>query len=170
MLRAVIATALLSFAMGGAAAPQAAPAPAAEPTPAAPKSAFDPDLAKRTGADARGMRNYILVLLKTGPKRVPDGAARDAMFAAHMANINRLANEGKLIMAGPFVQDDSGWRGLYVFNAESIDEARPWVESDPVIKEGEMVAEYHRWYASAGLMTMPGIHRRVQPPQVPKAK
>ena len=30
----------------------------------------DPTLAKQLGADERGMRHYILAILKTGPKRM----------------------------------------------------------------------------------------------------
>ena len=64
--------------------------------------AADPALAKRLGADERGMRSYVLVILKTGPHHMPDGPARDEMFKGHFANIKRLAGEGKLALAGPF--------------------------------------------------------------------
>ena len=88
---------------------------AADPVVPPAAAAFDAALAQRTGADERGMRRYVLVILKTGPMRVPDGEARDTMFAGHMANIGRLAKAGKLALAGPFMQDPAGWRGLYVF-------------------------------------------------------
>ena len=54
------------------------------------------------GADDYGMRQYVLVILKTGPTRVPDGEERDAMFRGHFANMQRLSKEGKLALAGPF--------------------------------------------------------------------
>ena len=137
---------------------------AADPVvpPAAP--AFDPVLAQRTGADERGMRRYVLVILKTGPTRVPDGEARNTMFAGHMANIQRLAKEGKLALAGPFMQDPAGWRGLYVFAVDDIEEAKALVATDPVIIQGEMVAEYHPWYGSAANMLVSGWHDRLVPP------
>ena len=137
---------------------------AADPAvpPAAP--AFDAALAQRTGADERGMRRYVLVILKTGPTRVPDGEARDAMFAGHMANIGRLAKEGRLALAGPFMQDPAGWRGLYVFAVADIEEAKALVATDPVIIHGEMVAEYHPWYGSAATMLLPEWHERLVPP------
>ena len=127
-------------------------------------STYDAPLAQRLGADARGMRSYVLVILRTGSTRVPDGKARDAMFAGHFANIRRLADAGKLVLAGPF--DDAGgdWRGLFVFAVDSIDQARALVASDPVIRQGEMVAEYHRWYGSAAAMMLPEIHRKLTPP------
>ena len=113
------------------------------------------------------MRGYVLVILKTGPTRVPDGPARDAMFAGHFANMERLAKAGKLAVAGPFSKDPSGWRGLYVFAVGSVDEARELAETDPVVVQGEMIAEYHPWYGSAALMLVPEYHERLARPAPP---
>lgn len=118
---------------------------------------YDAATAQRLGADQRGMRSYVLVVLKTGPNKMPAGKERDAMFAGHFANIKRLAAEGKLALAGPFDGTD-GWRGLFVFAVKDIDEARQLTATDPVIVNGEMVAEYHKWYGSAGVMDIPRIH------------
>ena len=144
--------------------PVAAQAPA---TGAGAPAGYDPALAKRVGADERGMRKYVLVILKTGAQRVPDGPERDAMFAGHFANIERLSKAGKLAVAGPFSKDPSGWRGLYVFAVESIDEARTLTETDPVVVKGEMVAEYHDWYGAAAMMLIPEWHARLVPPATP---
>jgi len=144
-----------------------APAVAAD-TPAQDKAAtptYDAALAKRVGADERGMRAYVLVILKTGPKRMPDGEARKAMFAGHFANMSRLSKEGKLALAGPFSEDPDGWRGLFVFAVATIDEAKALTATDPVIIEGEMVAEYHRWYGSAANMLVPELHEKLTPPK-----
>jgi uncharacterized protein YciI len=138
-----------------------APLQAAEPT--APAAARDEALAKRLGADERGMRPYVLVLLKTGPTRVPDGEARTAMFAGHFANMTRLAKEGKLAVAGPFMKNEAGMRGLFVMAVPTIEEARALTETDPVIVNGEMIAEYHPWYGSAALMTVTDTHERIAP-------
>ncbi|MES2859331.1 MAG: YciI family protein [Pseudomonadota bacterium] len=143
----------------------AATAASAQVGPALPgTTGFDPELAKRTGADQRGMRQYVLVILKTGPTRVPDGEARTAMFSGHFANIERLSNAGKLVLAGPFGKDPDGWRGLYVFAVTDIEEARALTATDPVIVNGEMVAEYHAWYGSAATMLLPELHRKLTPP------
>lgn len=128
---------------------------------------YDAALATRLGADERGMRKYVLVILKTGETRVADGPGREAMFAGHFANMERLAKAGKLAVAGPFSKDPAGWRGLYVFAVESVDEARELAETDPVVVQGEMVAEYHEWYGSAALMLVPGTHDRLVPPARP---
>lgn len=136
---------------------------------AAAASAYDAEQASRYGADERGMRRYVLVVLKTGPARVPDGEARNEMFAGHFANMERLATEGKLVVAGPFMPNDTGWRGLFVFAVESVEEARALTETDPVIVHGEMVTEYHPWYGSAALMAVNGLHERLVPPAGTKA-
>ena len=121
---------------------------------------FDPDLAKTVGADDYGMRKYFLVVLKTGPNKLPAGPERDDMFKGHFANINRLAKEGKLALAGPFDGAD-GWRGLFVLAVADIEEARKHVATDPVIIKGEMIAEYHRYYGSAALMLVNEAHDKV---------
>jgi uncharacterized protein YciI len=124
---------------------------------------YDAPLAKRLGADEHGMRRYVLVILKTGPKRMPEGKERNAMFAGHFANIGRLAREGKLAVAGPFSDDPAGWRGLFIFAVDDVDEARRLTETDPVIRNGEMVAEYHSWYGSAATMMVAELHEKLTP-------
>ena len=121
---------------------------------------FDPELAKTVGADDYGMKNYVLVVLRTGPRKMPAGKERDEMFKGHFANINRLAAERKLVLAGPFDGVD-GWRGLFIFAAADIDEAKQYVATDPVIINGEMVAEYHKYYGSAALMLVNEAHKKV---------
>jgi uncharacterized protein YciI len=136
---------------------------AAQSAPAVP---FDADMARSTGADERGMKSFVLVILKTGPTKVPAGPARDEMFKGHFANINRLAEERKLVLAGPLDGVD-GWRGLYVFAVADIEEAKKYVGTDPVVVQGEMVAEYHKYYGTAALMLVNDLHKRITPPKRP---
>ena len=126
----------------------------------APKAAYDAELARALGADENGMRRYVLVVLRTGPNKVPAGRERDEMFDGHFANMNRLSAAGKLALAGPFDGVD-GWRGLFVFAVADIAEAQALVATDPVIIKGEMVAEYHAYYGSAALMLVRDAHERI---------
>ena len=151
--------ALMLAATGAFGAAWAAEPAAQDATP--PALAYDAALAQRTGADERGMRRYVLVILRTGPTPVKDADARKAMFAGHMANIQRLAKEGKLALAGPFGDKDGDWRGLFVFAVEDIEAAKALVATDPVIAKGEMVAEYHSWYGSAANMLVNELHDKV---------
>jgi uncharacterized protein YciI len=144
-------TALLACSLLFASAPAAAQPPAVQ---------YDAELAKSLGADERGMKAYVLVILKTGPTRVPDGDARKKMFEGHFANITRLAAEKKLALAGPLDGVD-GWRGLYVFATPDIEQAKTYVATDPVIINGEMIAEYHKFYGSAGMMMLHEIHSKI---------
>ena len=121
---------------------------------------YDAELAAKVGADEHGMRQYVLVILKTGPKPVPAGEERKKMFAGHFANIERLANEGKLVLAGPFDGVD-GWRGMFVFAVKDIEEAKQLTATDPVIISGEMVAEYHQYFGSAALMLVNEWHSKL---------
>jgi uncharacterized protein YciI len=146
---------ILLAAILGTSAPLAASEPASGP------AGYDPALAAQVGADDHGMRSYVLVILRTGPQRMPDGEARKAMFAGHFANMERLSEEGKLVLAGPFGDNDAHWRGLFVFAVESVDEARALTATDPVIANGEMVADYYPWYGSAATMLLPELHEKV---------
>lgn len=130
-------------------------------TPKDPAPAFDAALAQKLGADDYGMRSYVLVILKTGPKKMPAGPDRDAMFQGHFANIKRLASEGKLVLAGPF--DGAGdWRGMFIFDVKTVDEAKALTATDPVIKSGEMIGEYHAYYGSAALKLVNETHAKIQ--------
>ena len=122
--------------------------------------AFDAELAKKLGADKMGMKNYVLVILKTGPTTVPAGKERDEIFKGHFANIHRLADEGKLAVAGPF-GDNNDWQGMFIFNVESIEDGKKLTETDPVIKSGLMIPEFHKLYCSAALMEVNKIHQKV---------
>lgn len=125
-----------------------------------PNPQFDAEHAKRLGADAIGMRNYVLVVLKTGPNKMAAGPERNAMFAGHFANIKRLSDEGKLALAGP-ADGVEGWRGIYIFAVKDIEEARQLTATDPVVVNGEMVPEFHKMYLSAAVMEIPEIHKKI---------
>ncbi|SRR5581483_4638650 len=131
---------------------------------AAPNSStYDEALAKRLGADERGMKNYVLCILKTGPKDAEiTGDQRKEIFNGHFANIRRLGDEGKLLVAGPFGKNDKSYRGLFIFNVATIEEAEKLVELDPSVKAGVFVAELTPWYGSAAMMIVPETHRKIE--------
>lgn len=131
----------------------------------AQKPSYDAELAKKLGADERGMRSYVLCILKTGPKDANFiGDERKAIFAGHFANINKLAEEGKLAVAGPFNKNDRRYRGLYVFAVATVEEAEKLVVLDPAVKAGVFVYELTPWYGTAALMATPEIHKKLEKP------
>lgn len=123
------------------------------------KITYDSVQATAWGADQYGMKQYVLVFLKAGPNRSQDSISRANLQKAHMENITRLANEGKLILAGPMM-DDGEIRGIYVFDVRSLEEARALTETDPAIQAGSLVLEMHPWYCSAALMEIPRLHKK----------
>ncbi len=132
-------------------------------TDSKPSPNYDAELAKRLGADKFGMRKYVLALLKTGPNdaSITDKEKRAELFKGHFAMINRLAGEGKLSLAGPFNDEKKEFRGLYVFNVETIEEAQKLTETDPSIKAGIFKVDFIKWYGSAALMEVNNIHNRI---------
>jgi uncharacterized protein YciI len=129
------------------------------------KTPYDADLAKKLGADERGMKMYVMCILKTGPKDAEiKGKEREDIFAGHFANIGRLAGEGKLAIAGPFEKNDKAFRGLYIFNVPTIEEAEKLVVLDPAVKAGVFVPDMTLWYGSAALMSINETHKKIQKP------
>ncbi len=129
------------------------------------QSSYDADLAKKLGADDYGMKKYVMAFLKVGPTKLTDSTARKELLMAHLKNIGKLANEGKLIIAGPFM-DDQPIRGIYIFNVSTIEEAKKLTETDPAIKAGTLEMELHPWYGSAALIETVKIHKRLEKKRV----
>ncbi len=126
-----------------------------------PKDVYDQALAEKLGADDYGMRSYVLVILKTGPAKITDKAQYNKIFRGHFANMKRLATQKKLLLAGPFM-DAGDSRGLYIFNVETIEQAKKLVETDPAVAAHVFVAEYRKYYGSAALMMVNQIHNKIQ--------
>lgn len=122
---------------------------------------YDAQLAQKLGADEYGMKAYIMAFLKAGPNRPKDSIARAELQKAHLKNITRLVNEGKLIVAGPFL-DEQEIRGIFIFNVSTVEEAKKLTETDPAIKAGSLVMELHPWYGSAALIETVDIHKKLQ--------
>jgi len=121
---------------------------------------YDAELAAKLGADDYGMKKYVMAFLKSGPNRSEDKETRSKLQRAHLDNITRLAEEGKLVLAGPFL-DDGDIRGIYVFNVESIEEAEQLTNSDPAIQAGSLIMELHPWYGSAALVQINDLHKKL---------
>lgn len=124
-------------------------------------SGFDSLLAAKLGADDYGMRTYVMAFLKSGPNRSQDSTEAAEIQKGHMANISRLAEEGKLILAGPFM-DGGDYRGIFLFDVRTLEEAEALVNTDPAVINGRLIMELHPWYGSAALMQVNDIHNRIQ--------
>ena len=77
-----------------------------------------------------------------------------------MDNIRRLAEDGQLVLAGPYL-DDGELRGIYVFAVETLEEARALTETDPAVQAGRLAMELRPWYGPAALMLLNDLHGRL---------
>jgi len=112
---------------------------------------YDPELATKLGADDYGMKSYVFVILKTGKNQSTDKVLRDSCFAGHMDNIKRLVKDNKLIVAGPMEKNEKTYRGIFILNVTTFDEAKLLLDTDPAIKAEFLEPELFNWYGSAAL-------------------
>lgn len=156
-LLAALLAAVLSTA--GALAPSAAPEPAPPPTEAPVRSATEPGTAAGKGSPAArpepaappGMARYWVGLIRRGEAWTPEPTEETARVQqAHMANIRRLAAEGKLVMAGPFA-DGGDLRGLFFYDVPTREEAEALVATDPAVAAGRLQVDLHPWWGPQAL-------------------
>jgi uncharacterized protein YciI len=102
------------------------------------------------------MRIYYMGFLTRGPAWTPEVTdATRALQEAHLANINRLAEDGRLLIAGPFAYDetdvDQTLRGIYIFDTETRAEAEELARTDPAVQAGRLALRIVPWYGPYGL-------------------
>jgi hypothetical protein len=51
--------------------------------------------------------------------------------------------------------------GIYIFDVETVEEARKLTDTDPAIQLGRLVMELHTWYGSAALKKVGEIHKQL---------
>jgi len=122
---------------------------------------FDQALADSFGADEYGMKSYSFVILKTGAVKVEDEQEKQKLMRGHLGNISRLAEEGKLVVAGPFGKNDLGYRGLFILTTPSTDEAREMLITDPAIAAGVFDVEIIPWYGAAALGAYLEVQKKI---------
>lgn len=123
---------------------------------------YDSVYAKTLNADDYGMKYYVLAMLKPGTNKSKDKDTLKIIFDGHMKNINRLANEGSLVLAGPMADNDNTYEGIFVFNVGTIEEAKALLETDPAISGKFLDVELYLWYGTAALMEILKIHRKIE--------
>ena len=102
------------------------------------------------------MRTYYMGFLTRGPNWTPGVTeATKALQEAHLANINRLAEDGRLLIAGPFSYDstdaDQSLRGIFIFDTETRAEAEELAATDPAVMAGRLAIRIIPWYGPYGL-------------------
>ena len=98
------------------------------------------------------MTTAYLAFLKRGDKWTPEKtAATEELQKAHLANINRLAQMKKLVVAGPF-GDNGTLRGIFIFKVASIEEARELAATDPAVQAGRLALDIHPFVVPDGIL------------------
>jgi uncharacterized protein YciI len=108
------------------------------------------------------MKMYQFVILTTGPTVVEDKDDQSKLFEGHFANINKLSDEGKLIVAGPFGKNDDEMRGLFILDVETPEEAMELLMQDPTIEKGIFNVDIYPWYGSAALPMYMQYHSMIE--------
>jgi uncharacterized protein YciI len=109
------------------------------------------DVMKKTTTPEKTTRAYFGFLYR-GDKWTPEKTpATEELQRAHIANIVRLAEMKKLVVAGPF-GDDTPLRGIFVFRVATIDEARELAATDPAVQAGRLKVEVHPWMVPEGIL------------------
>ena len=99
---------------------------------------------------------YVMVFLRRPADAPPrlEGEAGEALQRAHLGNMRKLADEDKLVCAGPFL-DGTSLRGVFVLKTGSLDEARQWAQTDPMFQQNRLVGEFHLWPQRPGTFSKP---------------
>ena len=125
-------------------------------------TAYDSVLAKKLNADDYGMKRYIMVILKTGSATETDSLKVSNIFKGHMKNIQSLAAQNKLVVAGPLGDNDKKYEGIFVLNTENIEDAKKMLATDPAVQEKFLEPELYLWYCTAALQQITELHNRIQ--------
>ena len=123
---------------------------------------YDSTLAKQLDADEYGMKSYTFVILTTGDSIIEDKNRVQELFSGHLKNISRLAEEGKLVLAGPLGKNELNYRGIFIFDVGSVEETTSLLQTDPAIEAGILDYEIFDWYGSAALPEYLKTHEKIQ--------
>ncbi len=91
------------------------------------------------GPATHEQREYTWIWILTGPRdQQVQGEERNAAFAGHFANMGRLAQEGRLLIAGPMGEPRAraDQRGIFVLNTPDPSEGIEIASSDPAVRAG----------------------------------
>lgn len=98
------------------------------------------------------MTTAYLGFLSRGAKWTPEKTPQtEELQKAHMANIHKLAETKKLVVAGPF-GDNGQLRGIFVFRVDSLDEAKQLAATDPSVQAGRLAIDMHQWLVPEGIL------------------
>ena len=99
------------------------------------------------------LESYTFVLLRRGPRAAEYGEAElQEIQAGHVAFLERMRDEGHMLLSGPFTeQDDETKRGFSLYRT-GVEETRRLLHDDPALRAGRMSAEVMTWLTPKGAL------------------
>jgi uncharacterized protein YciI len=95
---------------------------------------------------------YVFGILLRGPKwTAQETEETKKIQAGHMANIGRLSDAGKLVLAGPF-EGGGERRGVFIFKVPTLEEAQRLTDTDPAVAAGRLKVQLYKWSVPAGML------------------
>ena len=109
---------------------------------------FDGALAQRH-AKEMGMTICYLYFFHKGPAWTHESTPEiEDLQERHVTNLRRLRREKNLVLNGPFldsIQLSGEARGVSVLKAQSFEQAREMIDTDPMVKTGRRSFELYAW-------------------------
>jgi uncharacterized protein YciI len=93
----------------------------------------------------------IFGFLVRGTAPAPDAAALETLQKGHLAYMETLNKQGKLVMAGP-LGDDGPMRGVVVYRVKDVAEAQALAAGDPMVRAGRLKLEAYPWMTFKGIL------------------
>ena len=84
--------------------------------------------------------SHFAVVLERGPNWLPGKTASQQPLGEHGRYLHRLMVNGKLVLAGPFL-DDQG--GFVLLKADNLAEAQQIANQDPAVRNGILKPTVH---------------------------
>ena len=115
-----------------------------------PKEWFHPPVGYDV-TNAANLEQLVLGFLVRGPNTTQDKATAAELQKGHLAYMDSLHKQGKLVMAGPFM-DSAPARGIVVYRVKDVAEAKALAADDPAVKAGRLVLEAYPWMTFKGIL------------------
>jgi uncharacterized protein YciI len=138
------------------------------------KAGSDQGAQTQTQTQASQARPYAMTFIKTGPLTSPTKEQQAEAMQGHFANMQRLAEDGTLLIAGPLAEpkSDPNHRGIFVFDARTIAEGAAMAATDPAGQMGVFVMDNYLLTTDAPLTELTRLEqeyeqRRLADPEIP---
>ncbi len=95
------------------------------------------------------MKRYVFMHLLAGPERSQDSIESAQIQKRHLAHLDKLTKDGQLVVAGPF-EKGGKYRGLLIFDVETIDDALKLEGEDPAVKAKRLEMQAFYWWGAKG--------------------